>query len=46
MASGSEVRDDDAVHLGKTLGVPSGFEPAHSPLPLARRLMRVLGPVV
>jgi hypothetical protein len=37
---------DDAVYLDKTLGVPSGLEPSHSPLPLPRRLMRVLGPVV
>jgi hypothetical protein len=46
VASGAEVRSDDAVHLGKTLSVPSGFKPAHSPLPLARRLMGILGPVV
>ena len=46
MASRTEVRSDDAVHLDKTLGVPSGFEPSHSPLPLSRRLMRVLGTIV
>ena len=46
MASGAEVRSDDSVNLDKPLGVPSGFEPSHSPLPLPRRLMRVLRPVV
>ena len=46
MASGAEVRSNDSVHLDKTLGVPSGFEPSHSPLPFTRRLMRVLRPVV
>jgi hypothetical protein len=39
MAAGAEVGNDDAVHLDKTLGVPSRFEPAHSPFPFARRLM-------
>jgi hypothetical protein len=46
VASGAEVRSDDAVHLDKTSGMPSGFKPAHSPFPLARRLMGILGPVV
>ena len=46
MASGAEVRSDDSVHLDKPLGVPSGFEPSHSSLPLSRRLMRVLRAVV
>ena len=40
------MRADDSVHLDETLGVPSGFEPSHSSLPLTRRLMRVLRPVV
>src|SRR5947199_1336981 len=34
------------MHLDETLGVPSRLEPSHSLLPLPRRLMRVLGPVV
>jgi hypothetical protein len=46
VASGTEVRGNDTVHLDKTLGVPSGLELSHSPLPLPRRLRRVLGPVV
>src|SRR4051794_3140285 len=46
VASEAKVRGDDAVHLNKTLSVPSGLEPSHAPLPLPRRLMRVLGAVV
>ena len=34
------------MHLDKALSVPSGFEPPHASLPLTRRLMRVLGPIV
>ena len=39
VASGAEVRSNDSMHFDKPLGVPTGFEPTHSPLPLARRLM-------
>ena len=46
VASRAEVRSNDAMHFDKPLGVPTGFEPTHSPLPLARRLMRILRPVV
>ena len=46
MAVGAEVRREDSVHLHKSLGVPSGFKPSHSPLSLTRRLMGVLSPVV
>ena len=46
VTSRSEMRTDDSVHLDKALGVPSEFEPSHSPLPFTRRLMRVLRPVV
>ena len=46
VTSGPEMGADDAMHLDKTLGVPSGLEPSHAPLPLPRRLMRILGPVV
>ena len=46
VASGAEMRGNCSVHLGKPLGMRSGFEVSHSPLPLPRRLMRVLGPVV
>ena len=46
MASRAEVRSNDSVHLDKSLGVSRGFEPSHSPLPLTRRLMRVLRAVV
>ena len=46
VAAGAEMRGNDSVHLDKPLGMPSGFETSHSPLPLPRRLMRVLGPVV
>ena|SRR5688572_22385140 len=34
------------MHLDEALRLPPGFEPAHASLPFARRLMRVLGPVV
>ena len=37
---------DDAVHRQEPLRLRRGFEPAHLPLPLPRRLMRYLGPVV
>ena len=37
---------DDPVHLDKALRVPSGLELPHAPLPFARWLMRILGPVV
>ena len=46
VASGTKVRGEDAVHLDKALGVPSGLEPPHSPLPLPRWLMRVLSTVI
>src|SRR5215831_9261282 len=46
MSSGSEMRADDAVHLNEALRVIGRFEPAHPSLPLARRLMGVLSPVV
>jgi hypothetical protein len=46
VASGAEVRGNDSVNLDEPLGMPSGLEPSHSPLPFTRRLMRVLGPVV
>ena len=46
MTSRAEERSDNSMDLDKALGVPDGFEPAHSPLPLTRRLMRVLRPVV
>jgi hypothetical protein len=46
MASWSEVRGDDSVHLDKALRVPGGLEPTHASLPFTRWLMRVLGPVV
>lgn len=46
VASGAKVRGDDSVNLDETLRMPSRFEPSHSPLPLARRLMRVLSPVI
>jgi hypothetical protein len=34
------------VHLDKALGVPGGLEPPHPFLPLTRRLVRVLGPII
>src|SRR4051794_35250439 len=37
---------DDSVYLDKPLGMPSGFEPSHSPLPFTGWLMRVLCPVI
>src|SRR3954451_15899802 len=46
VASGAEVRRNDTVNLDKALGVSRGLEPSHAPLPLTRRLMRVLRPVV
>jgi hypothetical protein len=46
MAAGAEVRSNDSVNLEGSLGVLAGLEPAHSPLALTGRLMRVLGPVV
>ncbi len=46
MTSRAEVRSDDPVHLDKSLRVPAGFEPPHSPLSLTRRLMGILRPVV
>ena len=42
----SEMRGDDSVHLDEALRVPGGLEPPHASLPLTRRLMRVLSPVV
>ena len=46
MPSRTEVRSDDSVHFDKVLGVSRGFEPSHAPLPLTRRLVRVLRTVV
>jgi hypothetical protein len=46
VASRAEMRSNDSVYFDKALGVPSGFEPSHSPLPFTRRLVRVLGSVV
>jgi hypothetical protein len=40
------VRSNDSMHFDKPLGVPTGFEPTYSSLPLARRLMRILRSVV
>jgi hypothetical protein len=40
------MRGDDPMHFDKALCVFSGFESSHAPLPLAGRLVRVLGPVV
>jgi hypothetical protein len=42
----AEMGGDNSVHLDKALGVPRGLEPSHPPLPLTRRLMRVLGPAI
>ena len=33
------MRSNDSVNLDDPLGVPSGFEPSHAPLPFPRRLM-------
>ena len=38
MAAGAEMRSNDSVYFDKPLGVSSGFEPSHSPLP-PRRLL-------
>ena len=46
MAAWAKVRSNDSVHLNEALGVPNGLEPSHSPLPLTRRFMRVLSPIV
>ena len=46
MASWSEVRGDDAVHLDEALGMLSGLESPHPSLPFTRWLMRVLRTVV
>jgi hypothetical protein len=46
VAPRTEVRSNNSVNLDEPLGVPSRFEPAHSPLPLTHRLMRVLSPVI
>jgi hypothetical protein len=40
------MRSNDSVYLDKPLGLPSRFEPSHSSLPFAGRLMRVLCPVI
>src|SRR4051794_38042211 len=40
------MRSNDSVNLDKPLGMPTGLEPAHSPLAFSRRLVRVLRPVV
>jgi len=46
MASGTEVRGDDPVHLDKALDMPSRLKPSHASLPFTRRLMGVLGSVI
>lgn len=46
MAAGAEVGGNDSVNLDEPVGMPSGLELSHSPLPFTRRLMRVLGPAV
>src|SRR5690349_3325725 len=40
------MRTNDSVYFEETLRVSSGFEAPHALLPLARRLMRVLCPIV
>ena len=37
---------DGAIGREELLGVPRGFKPLHASLPLAGRLMRVLGAVI
>ena len=46
MPSRAKVLCDGPVGGEEALGVPGGLEALHAPLPLARRLMRVLGAVV
>jgi hypothetical protein len=46
MASYPKEIPNEAVHCYEALRVPGGLEPAHLPLPLARRLVGVFGPVV
>jgi hypothetical protein len=46
MPANSEQILDGIVEREKPLGVPCGFESAHLPSPLARRLMRDLGSIV
>ena len=46
MAAHSEQISDGIVEREKPLGVPCGFESAHLPLPLTRRLMRDFGAIV
>jgi len=45
-AARAAVAGDRPVGGREALGVPGALEPAHPPLPLAGRLVRVLGPVV
>jgi hypothetical protein len=46
MTTWAEVLHDGPIGREKTLRLARGFELLHSPLPLTRRLMRVLGAVV
>ena len=46
MASWSEMRGDDSVHLDEALRMVARLKPAHPPLALTRGLMGVLGAVV
>ena len=42
----AEVLQDGTVGREEPLGITWGLEPLHTPLPLSRRLMRVLGAIV
>src|SRR5713101_245649 len=46
MPSWSEVLGNRSICRQKTLGMARRFEPLHATLPLARRPMRILTPVV
>jgi hypothetical protein len=46
MPSRAEVLGNGSIRREKTLGMTGGFEPLHATLPLARRLMRILTPVI
>src|SRR5262249_33170982 len=46
MASGAKVLGNGTIRGQESLGMPCGLEPLHAMLPLARRPMGVLTPVI
>ena len=46
MPPGSDVLGNEAIRRQKPLSMPRGFEPLHAILPMARRPVRVLTPVI